>query len=241
MATSGRPVRLQRSVVASDPRLEVVAADVRVADADGRLDIARTAQRLGVSLRHAELGDYVDGVMVNNAIVLNRGFSSLRRQRFTFAHEVGHLLISRGTMPWVDRRTEEWWADTFAHELVLPKRWLQERQWGQLRPFTDAAERRAIAVHLAGLSGNAMTLLRVDDAVICARCGDRSLFADCRCQQIRNDPKAIDMLPALVEAPRLRRRLPDAAQDVPLQALLRRVTVRLVERRGASERHAQPV
>jgi IrrE N-terminal-like domain len=217
-------------MVASDPRLEVLAADVRTADVEGRLDIDATADRLGVAVREAELGDYVEAVMLNGVIVLNRMSSSLGRRRFTFAHEVGHLLISRGRMPWVDRRSEECWADWFAHELVFPKRWLREKRWEQLCLFNDPAERRTIALHLACSAGANSAVLRVDDAVVCARCGDRKLFDDCECQRFRGDDHAMNLLPTLMDADYFQHQLHlFETDDEPFEALWRHLVVRLCD------------
>lgn len=190
-------------MMASDCRLEALAADVRADDADGRLDVAATAHRLGASVRQGDLGPHVEAVMFDGVIVLNRSLPSPGRRRFAFAHEVAHLLISRARMLWVDRHSEEWWADWFAHELIFPKRWLREKRWEQLRLFNDPAERQTIALHLLGSMHRESAMLRVDDTVICGRCGDRQLFNTCDCQHFRADANAMAKLPTLVDTNRL--------------------------------------
>jgi hypothetical protein len=191
------------AVVASDPRLQTLAASIRIADHDGRLDLVATASQLEVPLRYADLGEYVEAVLLNGAVVLNGSSPSPGRRRFAFAHEAGHVLMSRGRMPWVDRRSEELWADWFAHELTFPRRWLREGRWEQLRLFADPAERQTIAAHLASSSLRGDVVLRVDDAVVCGRCGNRHLLDGCDCRRFRDGELGIDSLPSLVNANQL--------------------------------------
>jgi hypothetical protein len=226
-------------MVAADPRLEVLAADVRRADSEGRLDITTTADLLGVTLREAELGDYVEAVMLDGVIVLNRNWPSPGRRRFAFAHEVGHLLVSRGGMPWVKRKSEEWWADWFAHELVFPKRWLREKRWEQLRLFNDPAERQTIALHLASSPHGNSAVLRVDDAVVCARCGDRTLFDGCQCQRFRNGDQAMHLLPALMHPDHLQHQLRlFETDDDPFALLWRHLVVHVSEKQRFDLTHS---
>jgi hypothetical protein len=214
-------------MVATDPRLAVLAEDVRVSDPIGRLSPERTAERLGVRIRHAALGVHVEALTVDGVIVLNEQFRSPGRRRFAFAHEVGHLLIERGSMPWATRRTEERWADWFAHECVFPRHWLHDRRWEQLPLFDDSAERETVGMHL--VSGrHADTIIRVDDTIICGACGDRQLFAGCECDHYRSDREALESLPSMRPTSELnvnQLRLFDAQATDPFDALWRHLVV----------------
>jgi hypothetical protein len=187
-------------MVASDSRLEALAAEVRIGDDDGRLDVAATASQLGIPLRETDLGDYVEGVMLDGVIVLNRAHSSPGRKRFSFAHEVAHVLISRRQMPWGERRNEEWWADWFAQELIYPRRWLRDPGcWDQLSHFDDPAEFRTLALQLGALHVETK-VVRVEDDVLCSWCGEREFFATCECRRYRHEGAWLDELP-LFHAP----------------------------------------
>jgi hypothetical protein len=217
------------AMIASDPRLQTLAAGIRIADHDGRLDVAGTADRLEVPLRHAELGEYVEAVLLNGVVVLNRSSPSPGRRRFAFAHEVGHVLMSRGQMQWVDRRSEELWADWFAHELTFPRRWLREGWWKQLRLFADPAERQTIASHLASFSPQGDAVLRVDDAVVCGRCGNRQLLDGCDCRRFRDGELRLDSLPSLINANQLALDVDPLvdADETPFDAVWRQAVARV--------------
>lgn len=183
-------------MVAADPRLEALAFRVRVPNAVGRLDIEETARQHEIELRTADLRGSAEAVTVDGLVILNDSFPTEGRRRFVFAHELAHLLIARGSMPWVRRQREEQWADWFAHECVMPSRWLREGCWHQLRLFDDPAERQTLAMHLASHS-RTPAVLRVDGNVICGSCGDRSFGTGCACEPFRESPDARWRLPEL--------------------------------------------
>lgn len=128
---------------ASDPReaaLDVLAA--HWVDGEGRVnfpvDPVRIANSLGVDVVRANLEQDVSGLLVkepaaeNARIFLNRRDHE-RRQRFTCAHEIGHLakrgasiderigyVDSRDTLSSAGTDAEEIWANAFAAELLMP-------------------------------------------------------------------------------------------------------------------------
>ena len=183
-------------MIAADPRIEELALRARDSDSLGRLDVEATAKQHDVEVRAADLGTHAEALTVDGRIILHDHLSSAGRRRFVFAHELGHVLIQRGAMPWVTSRREEQWADWFAHECVFPRRWVRERSWQQLRLFTDPAERRTIAMHLASYLRQSR-VLRVDDVVICGQCGDRNFATGCECERYRNSPGDLASLPWL--------------------------------------------
>ncbi|KTR41661.1 hypothetical protein NS263_04070 [Curtobacterium oceanosedimentum] len=112
------------------------------ADNDGQVnfpvDPVRIAHALGVEVVRANLEEDVSGLLVkephaeNARIFLNRRDHE-RRQRFTCAHEIGHLtrrgasaderigyVDSRDTLSSAGTDPEEVWANAFAAELLMP-------------------------------------------------------------------------------------------------------------------------
>lgn len=102
------------------------------------VDPVAIAQRMGVRVLRARLDDEVSGLLVKEprdeaaSIYLNADDSE-RRQRFTCAHELGHLSRRGRTegerIGYVDSRDlesrtgtnpEEVWANRFAAELLMP-------------------------------------------------------------------------------------------------------------------------
>lgn len=188
----------------ADPRLERLANEVRRPDPrTSRLDIHRTAGDLGVTVVGADLGDHLLGATFGNKVVLSSNSRLTEgRRRFVFAHEVAHVLIARGRMPWVDRRTEEWWADWFAHELIFPRVWLADGfASSQLTLWDDPAERSTLALQLASVRDESPQVFRVGEVVHCRRCGESPFFAHCECRPYRDDPFAALSLPEFVIRP----------------------------------------
>lgn len=145
-ATTDEPRRGNNSAAnARDVPARRAALDVLErfwANSDGKVnfpvDPVAIAKSMGVNVLSAELDDDVSGLLVkapedpNATIYLNREDHE-RRQRFTCAHELGHL-SRRGTADgekfgYVDSRDlesrsgknpEEVWANRFAAELLMP-------------------------------------------------------------------------------------------------------------------------
>lgn len=186
----------------ADPRLAELAATIRHCEPRSlRLSIDATAAAAGVTVRKANLGSVLLAANFADTVILNtRGGVSAARRRFSFAHEIAHVLIRRGQMPWVRRKGEEWWADWFACELILPRQWLGGRRSPrQLRLFADKiADHKTLALQLATVS--AQHVWRAGNEVICGRCGDSAFFDDCACREYRLDAELLRQLPELIGA-----------------------------------------
>jgi Zn-dependent peptidase ImmA (M78 family) len=107
------------------------------------VDLQPIADRLGVEVRRYGLEPDISGVLYRDGdrrvIVVNQAHSSAR-QRFTIAHELGHLLLHKGQTVHVDsgfrlnfrdprsataEEVEEIEANAFAANLLMPAHWLR--------------------------------------------------------------------------------------------------------------------
>lgn len=120
-----------------DP-LDSIVAEVLQAHgclADPPVDLPLLAERMGVD--EIICDDLVEDGRLEHApshtrVVLNASVSEQRR-RFTFAHELGHLLLAHPTESVIARRTapninsEERFCDRFAAALLMPAPWMETR------------------------------------------------------------------------------------------------------------------
>jgi hypothetical protein len=158
--------------------------------------------------------NFEDTVILNSRRNISAG-----RLRFSFAHELAHVLIRRRQMPWVRRKDEEWWADWFACELIFPRKWLRGKLSWQFRiSARQVGDLRVVALQLAAESQP--QLWRADDEVICGRCGDSVRFDDCPCRRYRADTDLRRELPNLIAARPLFHQLSLFATDPDLLALM---------------------
>ena len=100
------------------------------------IDVEAIAKSLGISVNYEKLDSDVSGVMLlenGKAKVAINQSQHRNRQRFTLAHEIGHLLLhAKGDRVFVDRRffrnaasskgelREEIQANAFAASLLMP-------------------------------------------------------------------------------------------------------------------------
>jgi Zn-dependent peptidase ImmA (M78 family) len=123
------------------PRAEVAAARVReqASSADELLlPVDRVARQLGAEIVFERLGADVSGLLIREEGRLIIGVNERHpepRQRFTIAHEIGHLVLHRGRPLVVDpvrinlrdsrsslaTDLEEIEANSFAAELLMPR------------------------------------------------------------------------------------------------------------------------
>lgn len=107
------------------------------------VDLDAVAQALNVEVRRMDLEPDISGILYRTpdrrVIVINAKQSSVR-QRFSIAHEIGHLLLHRGEAVHVDagfrvnlrdprsataEDVEEIEANAFAANLLMPAEWLR--------------------------------------------------------------------------------------------------------------------
>ncbi len=106
------------------------------------VDVEALARALGISVNFEELDSDVSGVMLiedGSVKVAINAAHHRHRQRFTLAHEIGHVLLhAKGDRVFVDRRffrnewssrgelREEIEANAFAAALLMPKLLIRE-------------------------------------------------------------------------------------------------------------------
>jgi hypothetical protein len=160
--------------------------------------IERVARSLRLELRRRRLGDRLHGVTLDERrVLLNRRLTGSDAV-FTFAHEVAHILARRGHFHTLPRAQEEWFADRFAHELVLPRSWLTGASSAQLRRLSHARwlPAETFAVQLAAID-RAPRLFRSGSAVYCRHCGHRHTLPGCDCRSHRQRHSAAETIPEL--------------------------------------------
>jgi Zn-dependent peptidase ImmA (M78 family) len=167
--------------------------------ADGNLpvDVNAIARRLGVqSIEGADLTvDGYVGCQRDGALIIRyRRLNSACRNRFTVAHEIGHLIISEITgLPISQRKartgfgSEENLANRLAAEILMPSRLLSD-QLRRLSPCWNAIQS---VRHMFNVSANAL-LRRATEignlVAIFGRIKDREGVRSVTCEATRTPP-----------------------------------------------------
>ena len=121
------------------------------------------AGQLGALVRYSPFEGEISGVVVRHDDQIIIGVNSLHhpnRQRFTIAHEIGHMLLHRGEAVHVDRTfrinlrndissqavdPKEIAANRFAAELLMPEHMLVVDLKGQVIDFENEEDLRRLA------------------------------------------------------------------------------------------------
>lgn len=161
--------------------------------------INRVAGRARVEVRRRALGDTLLGLTLDADRVLVNSRLSAAEANFTFAHELAHILLRRGCFARLPASREEWFADRFAHELLLPRRWVWGASADEVRWLS---QRRWLAVETLaiqlGESDRVPSVFRSRGRVYCRRCSHRHVLPGCECRLFRapeSRPRAIERLP----------------------------------------------
>lgn len=156
-------------------RLRRRADELLVDQTTPPVDLTRIAAGLNVEIRPFALGAEVSGVLYRDGarkvIVVNQRHSDLR-QRFTIAHELGHLMLHKGEPVHVDEgfrlnlrdprsataeEVEEVEANAFAANLLMPAEWLRRDVMAEQLDPSDEDTLRRLATRY-GVSLHAMAL-----------------------------------------------------------------------------------
>lgn len=127
------------------------------------IDVHKIAQSNGASIRYERFDPDVSGVLVRdkggNVIGVQKS-QSKARQRFTIAHELGHLLLHDGKVVHVDRAfrvnwrrdqeaephdVEEIEANAFAANLLMPGEMIEKVLGSRSLDLEDATEIERLA------------------------------------------------------------------------------------------------
>jgi Zn-dependent peptidase ImmA (M78 family) len=113
------------------------------------VDVEQIAHDCGLAVDYVTKGKGFNGRLLKERMVIEVEKSiHLHRQRFTIAHEVGHFVLKHNTVScYFDthnasdpRRLNEYHANVFASELLMPGPWVQ-KFWQELRDYRVLAER----------------------------------------------------------------------------------------------------
>ena len=189
---------------------------VRFARADGpaKLDVERVAARLRIEVRADNLGKDLLGLTIDSrSMVLHKRLRGAARA-FVFAHEVAHALRRRALFRSVSNSEEEWFADWFARELVLPRQ-AARQAWHDAKIAALHITSATLALQLSAL-GAAPPLMRDRQRVLCRTCGTRQYQLGCECANWRSDPENRHTLPELRQWLREHSPAPESGVDAQL-------------------------
>jgi hypothetical protein len=162
-----------------------------------RLDVDLAAGRLAIEIKIRDLGDQLLGLALDDRRILLHSRLRGAGRAFVFAHEVAHVLRRRRLFRSVRREDEEWFADWFARELVLPRHAARQR-WTDVLLAAYHVDYATVALQLAAL-GEGPRLMRNGEQVLCRSCGTTHHIAGCECLRWRVDPSADRALPDVRE------------------------------------------
>lgn len=132
------------------------------------------ARSLGAPVRYSPFEGDISGMVFRDADRIVIGVNSLHhpnRQRFTIAHEIGHMLLHKGVEVHVDRTfrinlrddissqavdRDEIEANRFAAELLMPEQMLIDDLKGREIDFENEQDLRRLAARY-GVSPQALT------------------------------------------------------------------------------------
>lgn len=111
-------------------------------------------------------------------------------RRLALAHEVGHFAHWRGQLR-IDRRDPEWWADWFAHELLLPVATIGSYDSpGEAAQATGEAPVVALAQWLRMRPADGLVARTPAGQWACGHCGHRNHDISCTCYAVRTGDRA---------------------------------------------------
>jgi IrrE N-terminal-like domain len=148
-----------------------------------KLDVELVAARLDVGILCQDLGEHLLGLTLDDGGMLLHDQLAGAERAFVFAHELAHVLRRRGRFRSVGAASEEWFADWFARELVLPRR---VARW----PLNDA---QVAALHVSyetvalqrAVLDETPRLMRSGERVLCRECGTARYRPGCECMPWR--------------------------------------------------------
>ncbi len=161
-----------------------------------RFSIEKVALRAEVTVDFRVLEGRLRGVTLNRNRMLLRRDLRPADANFTFAHELAHILCRRGHFDGLRPSEEEWFADWFGREMLLPRAWLRP-DWQGSQLAALHVDRMTALLQLAA-AGLAPRIMRYGDRILCRTCGTHHHVWGCECRVMR------------AASPLLRRRLPEA-------------------------------
>jgi hypothetical protein len=177
-----------------------------------RFNLQEISRRAEVVLETQALQPGLLGLTLDSErVLLNQGLSG-SLAAFTFAHELAHVYRRRGYFAGLRVREEEWFADWFAREMLLPRSWLSQ-SWRAQHLAALHIDSETAALQLSVL-GRAPAIMRVRNRVLCRTCGTQHHRAGCQCATIRSAPSSI--IQALPPGPNFKWRVSHSFQQLAM-------------------------
>jgi hypothetical protein len=149
--------------------------------------LERTCRQLQITIREANMTSLQGLALDGRLIVVASWITSLTQRKWVLAHELGHVLVQRGRLPHC-YESEEWTADWFARELLVPVSHL-----AALPQLSHEAAAERFDVDVAHVILQRMRLAGVtepviyDNQVLCPECGHCQFLPRCSCASLRRD------------------------------------------------------
>lgn len=148
-----------------------------------RFSIEKVACRADVSVELRALEGQLKGVTLDCNRILLRGGLRQADANFTFAHELAHVLRRRGHFDGLRASEEEWFADWFGREMLLPRAWLRS-DWRGSQLAALHVDQMTALLQLAAV-GLVPRIMRYGDRVLCGTCGTHHHVWGCECRALR--------------------------------------------------------
>lgn len=130
-------------------------------------------KELGIRVKRVDLGKGIEGACkskgLKKLVVLSPKIYSIEKERFTFFHEIGHLIMHHGNNVcresffnlWNSKNIKEKEANDFAVELLLPKRKMMEIIKNQELSFSLIE--KVASKYKASISATSIRLVKLYD------------------------------------------------------------------------------
>jgi uncharacterized protein DUF955 len=180
-----------------------------------RFQLEKVATRAGVLVEWLPLRQRLRGLTLDGERIILDDQLRGAQANFTFAHELAHVFQRRNHFAGLRRSEEEWFADWFAREMLLPRAWLR-RDWRGPDLAALHVDRMTAALQLS-VVGRAPQIMRFGDRVLCGVCGAHHHRWGCECTALRRSPA--NERQRLPEAPNFFGRRPGRADSIQLSML----------------------
>jgi hypothetical protein len=187
-----KELRSPSSHLAIRPLIPALARDISQAaarqnQARRTLSLERACAQLKVTVEEADMTALQGLALEGRHIIVASWITSLTQRRWVLAHELGHIMVQRGRLPHC-YESEEWTADWFARELLVPT-----LELAVLPHLTDRAAAAYFDVEIEHVILQRMRIASdtrpviFGNQVLCPDCGHAQFLPRCGCATLRRD------------------------------------------------------